>query len=268
MKFFIKPLAASCAALMLSTVAAVPAAHAELTAAAGVATSYYWRGLQVSNGAQVWGEATYTLDSGFYGDIWASSEGFGVGPEYDISLGWAGKLGGLGVNAGVVTYVYSKDNSEQGAFDDNDPGDFSDAYIKLSYGDAFGGVYYNIAQAQSQMWVYAGYTIGKFTGSIGYQEFKDTTQINPLLNGDEVALDELKHELLGSALTVDPVYGSDKKWNYTYVDVTFAATKNLSLIVSSVIDHSGSDQGSFGVPANLDTNRAKVVAAYSLPIDM
>lgn len=239
MKFLIKPLVASCAALMISTVAA-PVAHADpLTAAAGVATSYYWRGLQVSNGAQVWGQVTYTLDSGFYGDIWASSEGFGVGPEYDLSAGWAGKLGDLGVNVGAVTYVYSKDDSEAGAFDDNDPADFSDAYVKLAYGSAFGGVYYNIARAQEQMWVYAGYTLGKFTGSVGYQEYKDPTQIGP----------------------------NDEKWDYTYVDVTFAATKNLSIIVSSVIDHSDNDMGEFGVPANLDTNRAKILAAYSLPIE-
>lgn len=241
MNFLIKPLAASCAALMISTVV-VPAVHADggLTAAAGVATSYYWRGLQVSDGAQMWGQVTYTLDSGFYGDLWASSEGFATGPEYDLSLGWSGKLGDLGVNVGAVTYVYSKHDSEQTTFNDNDPGDFSDAYVKLSYADAFAGVYYNIAQAQEQMWVYAGYTMGKFTGSVGYQEFKDSTQIG----------------------------STDKKWDYTYIDLTFAATKNLSLIVSSVIDHSENDMGTFGKPPNLDTNRAKVVAAYSLPIEL
>ena len=240
MKFLNKSLlSATCAAVLASGALVSTSAHAELTAAAGVASSYYWRGLEVSNGAQVWGEATYTLDSGFYGDLWASSEGFGVGPEYDLSAGWSGTVGGLGINAGAVTYVYSKDNSEGGPFDDNDPGDFSDAYLKLSYGDAFGGIYYNIAQAQEQAWVYAGYTVGKFTGLVGYQEYKDPTQIGT---------------------TTD-------KWDYTYLELTFAATKNLSFIVSSVVDHS-KEMGTFGYPANLDTNRAKVVASYSLPIDM
>ncbi|MDB6062315.1 MAG: hypothetical protein JWM78_2418 [Verrucomicrobiaceae bacterium] len=232
-------LTATCTALIASSAVFTSAAHADLTAAAGVASSYYWRGLQVSNGAQVWGEATYTLDSGFYGDLWASSEGFGVGPEYDLTAGWSGKFGDLGVNVGAVTYVYSKDNSQGASFDDNDPGDFSDAFVKLSYGDAFGGLYYNIAQAQSQAWVYAGYAIGKFTPSIGYQEFKD------------------KFQTMG-----------DSKWDYTYIDLTFAATKNLSFIVSSVIDHSGSQMSSFGLPANIDTNRAKVVVSYTLPIEM
>ncbi len=81
MKFLFKPFTASCAALVLSA-AVTPMALADeaaapaspLTAAAGVATAYYWRGLEVSNGAQVWGELTYTFDNGLYGDLWTSSE--------------------------------------------------------------------------------------------------------------------------------------------------------------------------------------------------
>src|SRR5690606_2564877 len=236
-------LTAACAGVVASSALFTATAQAEISAAAGVASAYYWRGLQVSSGAQVWGGVTYTHGTGFYGDLWATSEGFGTGPEYDLSAGWSGKLGDLGLNVGAVTYVYSRDDSEAGAFDDNDPGDFSDVYVKLSYGDAFGGVYYNVARAQDQAWAYVGYKIGKFTPSIGYQQFKDPTQIG----------------------------GNDSKWDYTYVDVTYAVTDNLSFIVSSVVDHSGDDQGVIGinsVPANLDTNRAKVVVSYSLPINL
>lgn len=243
MKAMMKPLPAALAALVISAATFAPVAHADegLSAAAGVATAYYWRGLQVSSGPQVWGELTYTLASGFYGDLWTSSEGFGVGPEYDLTLGWNGKVGDLGINVGAVTYVYSRDNSQGGKFDDNDPGDFSDAFIKLSYGGAFGGLYYNIARAQEQAWVYTGYTLGKFTGSVGYQQFKDHTQIGTL----------------------------DSKWDYTYIDLTFAATEHLSITVSSVVDHNGDGRAPFSptsVPANLDTNRPKVIASYSLPI--
>lgn len=243
MKAMMKPLPAALAALVISAAAFAPVAHADegLSAAAGVATSYYWRGLQVSDGAQVWGELTYTLPSGFYGDLWASSQGFGTGPEYDLTVGWSGQVGELGINVGAVTYVYSRDNSQAGPFDDNDPGDFSDAFVKLSYGGAFGGLYYNIAQAQEQAWVYGGYTLGKFTASVGYQQFKDSTQIGTL----------------------------DDKWDYTYVDLTFAATEHLSITVSSVVDHNGEGRLPFdphSVPANLDTNRPKVMASYSLPI--
>jgi hypothetical protein len=246
MKFLNKPLlAATCAAIVASSAVFTSSAHADLTAAAGVASAYYWRGLQVSNGAQVWGEATYTLDSGFYGDLWASSEGFGVGPEYDLTAGWSGKFGDLGVNVGAITYIYSRDHSpsQPGAFDDNDPGDFSDAFVKLSFGDAFGGIYYNIAQAQSQAWAYAGYTIGKFTPSIGYQQFKDVSQ----------------------------THSTDDKWDYTYIDLTFAATKNLNFIVSSVVAHTGDSAAGFNqnsAPPTLDTNRAKVIVSYTLPIEM
>lgn len=249
MNFFSKPLVASCAALMLSTVAAVPAVNAgEMTALAGVASAYYWRGLQVSSGAQVWGELTYTLDSGFYGDLWASSEGFAVGPEYDLSAGWAGKLGDLGVNVGAVTYVYSKDDSQGGALDDNDPGDFSDVYLKLSYGPAFLSMYHNVALLQGQDWVYGGFTYDKFTFALGWQKFEDEPHLN----------------VSGYGPGVD-------KAEYTYAEVTYAATKNLSIIVSGVIDDK--DAEFFGgvnssVPARVDTNRTKVVVAYSLPINM
>lgn len=253
MKYFNKRLlTATCAAVVASSAAFSTAANAgELTALAGVASSYYWRGLQVSSGAQVWGELTYTHDTGFYGDLWASSEGFGVGPEYDLSAGWTGKFGDLGLNVGAVTYVYSRDDSQGAAFDDNDPGDFSDVYVKVSLGGAFAGLYYNVAQAQDQAWFYTGYTFDKFTGTVGYQQFKDPTQIGTL----------------------------DSKWDYTYLELSYAATKNLSIIVSSVVDHNGDGQSAIGYgtyaggagvnfPANLDTNRTKVIVSYSLPIDL
>jgi uncharacterized protein (TIGR02001 family) len=249
MKFSLKPLAASCAALVLSSVAAVPAVNAgEMTALAGVASSYYWRGLQVSSGAQVWGELTYTLDSGFYGDLWASSEGFGVGSEYDLSAGWAGKLGDLGVNVGAVTYVYSSDPYMQGCngsgcLDDNDPADFSDVYLKLSYGQAFLTMYHNVALMQGQDWIYGGFTFDKFTFALGWQKFEDEAQ-----------------------LAAAGYPGAVDKAEYTYAEVTYAATKNLSVIVSGVIDDS--DAEFIGVPARVDTNRTKVVVSYSLPINM
>jgi uncharacterized protein (TIGR02001 family) len=252
MKFLIKPLAASCAALMLSTVAAVPAVQAgELSALAGVASSYYWRGLQVSNGPQVWGELTYTLDSGFYGDLWASSEGFGVGPEYDLSAGWAGKFGDLGVNVGAVTYVYASDSTGEfsGAggdyvLEDSDPGDFTDVYLKLSYGPAFLNIYHNVALLQGQDFINAGFTLDKFTFTVGHQTFKDNAQL--ALAYDEVAVDSV---------------------DYTYAEIAFAATKNLTMTVTSVIDHD-EDFEFFGIAPAGDSNRARVIVSYSLPIEM
>jgi uncharacterized protein (TIGR02001 family) len=255
MKFLIKPLTASCAALVLSA-AVAPAVLADdaaspLTAAAGVATAYYWRGLQVSDGAQVWGELTYTLDSGFYGDLWASSEGFGVGPEYDLTAGWAGKFGDLGVNVGAVTYVYSRDNSEAGPLDDNDPGDFSDVFVKLSYGPTFLTAYHNVALLQGQDWVTAGFTWDKFTFALGYQKFEDKAHLGLYYDTSKV-----------------------DKIDYSYAEITYAATKNLSIIVSSILDHSddavvlNTQPGGTGTwPPALDTNRTKVIASYSLPIN-
>jgi uncharacterized protein (TIGR02001 family) len=254
MKFLNKHLlSATCAAVIASSAAFTSAAHAEVTALAGVASEYYWRGLKVSNGAQVWGELTYTHETGLYGDLWASSEGFGVGPEYDLSAGWSGKFGDLGVNVGAVTYVYSMDSTSafsdingNGNFTlhDSDPGDFSDIYLKLSYGPAYLNIYHNVALLQGQDFVNAGFTWDKFTFGVGYQKFEDKAQL-----------------ALGyDTTTVDKV-------DYTYAEVTYAATKNLSFTVSSIINHSG-DLNFFGIAPVADTNRAKVIVAYSLPIEL
>ncbi|MFT3929677.1 MAG: hypothetical protein QM709_05175 [Spongiibacteraceae bacterium] len=261
MKFLSKSLlSVTCASVLASGVMFSSAANAELTAMAGVASEYYWRGLKVSNGAQVWGELTLASESGFYGDLWASSEGFGVGPEYDLSAGWAGKFGDFGVNVGAVTYVYSMDST--GTFcaadtqdsngdctgktyvlEDSDPGDFTDVYVKMSFGPAFLNIYHNVALLQGQDFVNAGFTADKFTFAVGYQQFKDKAQL-----------------ALG--------YDSDvSKVDYTYAEVTYAATKNLSFTVSSIIDHSG-DLNFFGIAPVADTNRAKVIVSYSLPIEM
>lgn len=253
MKFLNKSLlSATCAALLASTPMMATSAHAEVTALAGVASVYYWRGLRVSNGAQVWGELTLTDEgTGLYGDLWASSEGFGVGPEYDLSAGWAGKLGELGVNVGAVTYVYSNDSTGEyygpdGAgpyvLEDSDPGDFTDVYVKLAYGPAFLNVYHNVALLQGQDFINAGFTWDKFTFGLGYQKFEDKAQL-----------------ALGYESDVDKV-------EYTYAEITYAATKNLSMTVSSIID--SSDVNFFGIAPVADTNRAKIIVSYSLPINL
>lgn len=249
MKYFVKPLSASIAAAVLSAAVFVPTAHAgELSAAAGVASAYYWRGLQVSNGPQVWGGLTYTLDSGFYADLWVSSEGFGVGPEYDLSAGWSGKFGDFGINVGAVTYVYSSDSTstfgpnDEFLLEDSDPGDFSDVYIKLSYGPAFLNYYHNVALLQGQNFINGGFTWDKFTFLLGYQQFDDQAQLG---------------------LGYDPTV---KKVDYTYAEITYAATQNLSFTVSSIIDHD-EDMEFFGIAPVADSNRAKIVVSYSLPIN-
>jgi|GEM_PF-119319 len=256
MNSMMKPLPAALVALVFSAATFAPVAHADegLSAAAGVASAYYWRGLQVSNGAQVWGELTYTLPAGFYGDLWASSEGFGTGPEYDLTAGWSGKFGDFGVNVGAVTYVYSSDRSNNVAqqghsdpyFKDSDPGDFSDVFVKLSYAGAFLNFYHNVALFQGQDWVNLGYTYGKWTASVGYQQFKDKAQITA--SGASNHAGEVPDKV-----------------HYTYIDLTYAVTDHLSMTVSSVVNHSD-DIASYTLPAGIDSTRAKVIVSYSLPI--
>lgn len=259
MKFLNKSLlSVTCASVLASAAMFSSSANAEMTALAGVASEYYWRGLKVSNGAQVWGELTFTEEhTGLYGDLWVSSEGFGVGPEYDLSAGWAGKFGDFGVNVGAVTYVYSMDSTSEftdttgnGSYllEDSDPGDFTDVYVKLSFGPAFLNIYHNVALLQGQDFVNAGFTWDKFTFGVGYQKFEDEAQL-----------------ALGYDVTTPGAEVS--KVDYTYAEITYAATKNLNFTLSSIIDHS-SDLNFFGIAPVADTNRAKFIVSYSLPINL
>jgi uncharacterized protein (TIGR02001 family) len=110
MKISKKLLTGSVAAVVAAMGLGAASANAvEVAGKAGVASTYYWRGLQVSDGPQVWADVSVS-ESGFYGGVWASSEGFGLGPEYDIYAGYSSKVGELGFDIGAVNYVYSSSN--------------------------------------------------------------------------------------------------------------------------------------------------------------
>jgi hypothetical protein len=116
-------------------------------------------------------------------------------------------------------------------------------YVKLSYGPAFLNYYHNVALLQGQNFINAGFTLDKFTFTVGHQTFEDKAQL-----------------ALGYAPDVSKV-------DYTYAEIAFAATKNLTIAVTSVIDHDD-DFSFFGIAPVADSNRARFVASYSLPIEM
>ncbi len=157
-----------------------------------------------------------------------------------------GKYGVLRFNDAAVTYVYSADKSNNDGqaghtvpyFKDSDPGDFSDVFVKLSYGGAFLSLYHNVALFAGQDFANLGYTLGKWTGSVGYQHFKDEAQVaaSGAINS------------AGSSVPTEV--------HYSYIDLTYAATDHLSFTVSSVIELSD-DIASYTTPAGIDTTRAK-----------
>lgn len=73
---------------------------------AGATTNYLWRGVtQSSDTASVFGGADYAHDSGAYAGIWLGS--LVGGQEMDVYGGYAGEIGGIGYDVGVITYQYT-----------------------------------------------------------------------------------------------------------------------------------------------------------------
>ena len=121
MKTFNKTLIA---AALLTTGAA---AQAEVSGGVAIASSYLWRGFDLSNGsAVVSGSLDYSSETGIYAGIWGSSGDDAYGTEYDLYVGFAGEAGDFGYDISYVDYNYP---TNQGA------DDFDEIYLGLSYGD-------------------------------------------------------------------------------------------------------------------------------------
>lgn len=99
---------AACAALMAATGIAAPA-FAGVTGNVGVFSDYVFRGVtQTAGGPAVQGGLDYSHASGLYAGTWISNLGAGGAPSYetDIYGGYAGKIGDLGFDVGVLHYYY------------------------------------------------------------------------------------------------------------------------------------------------------------------
>ncbi len=106
-------------------------AFADITANVGVATTYLWRGTNLSNSApQVSGGVDYSHESGFYAGVWHGSEGAYAGPETDIYLGFGGEVEGISYDVGFISYKYLQQESL--GFGANN--DFDEIYVGLGYG--------------------------------------------------------------------------------------------------------------------------------------
>lgn len=93
------------------TLMALPA-QAELSANIGVVSKYILRGITEapeSDVPAVQGGIDWSGGAGFYAGYWGSSLSYGEGPngfENDYYAGWAGDLGSLNFNAGIIYYQY------------------------------------------------------------------------------------------------------------------------------------------------------------------
>ncbi|MBR9812661.1 hypothetical protein GYB61_02245 [bacterium] len=95
----------------LGTLASMPAA-AEVEASVGVSTEYVFRGLEVDS-PQVWGALDWSADSGLYAGTWISNAG-GL-EEVDIYGGYALEAGAVGLDFGVLYYLFPSQESSAGS---------------------------------------------------------------------------------------------------------------------------------------------------------
>jgi uncharacterized protein (TIGR02001 family) len=114
------------AGVMTAGLAGIPAAQAEVSASASIATEYLWRGQTLGNGdAAVSGSLDYAHDSGLYAGVWVSS-GDATSTEYDLYAGFAGEAGDFGYDLGYATYLYPM--AEADALDES-----AEFYLGLSF---------------------------------------------------------------------------------------------------------------------------------------
>ena len=126
-------------ALAVGALVFAGSAAAELSANIGATSNYVWRGAtQTDDGAAISGGIDYAHDSGFYVGTWASNVDFGPGDgevEWDIYGGYAGEVGDLGYDIGVIHYAYP----------DTDDADFTEVGLGISFLMFNAGVNYTFA---------------------------------------------------------------------------------------------------------------------------
>lgn len=164
MKFNRKTLASLVATSVMAAALSAPSAHAELSASAGVASTYLWRGYDLGSGTPaVFGDLKYSA-SGFYTGIWGSSGDTSAGTEYDLFAGYGTSFGEddfFSVDISVWNYVYPTgpgylDDETTAELEETDFGDLTDVVLSLGVGPVAFTYYDNVAGATS----YEYYTLG------------------------------------------------------------------------------------------------------------
>ena len=159
--FKLKSLLLSMAVAGATTLAVAPATtQAGVSANVGVVSTYIYRGVQQTADASASAGLDYEHDSGLYAGVWGADVGGGTeGLEYDLYAGWAGELGEVSVDVGLLGYYYTGDFDtsfqevavsagwgpitvgyaggkwEDGAVDGSDS-DYTDMYITAEYAGA------------------------------------------------------------------------------------------------------------------------------------
>ena len=124
-----------CAAVLAS-----PAAMAGVTGNVGAVSNYLFRGVEqsVSSDPAIQGGMDWSHESGFYAGTWISNTEFTgyngdlVSYETDVYGGYTLKVGGVGLDAGLLYYYYRDDSTLNTL----------EAYLGATLGPVTGKVYY------------------------------------------------------------------------------------------------------------------------------
>lgn len=229
-------LASSVAASVLAASTFVLTAHAEVSASAGVASTYLWRGIDLGSGTPaVSGDLNYS-NAGFYTGIWGSSGDrgpitesdvqisdpayiAGAGTEYDLYTGYGVSFGEndmFSVDLSIWNYNYPTGPGYT-EDDETDFGDLSEVVLSLGAGPVALTYYDNVAGA-------AGYEYYTLSGSLS--DFALTVGMHDNVDGD------------------DPVH----------VNLDYAYNDNLVFTLSQFVADEAEDDD------------LKFVVSYSLPI--
>lgn len=234
MKNLLKPIAFSVAVLgstglvSTATYAQMPG---ELSASAGVASMYLFRGIDLGDGsAAVFGDLVYSIGGAYVG-VWGSSGDSALGNEYDLIAGYNGEAAGFSYGLGVINYNYSDAGLRDGVLDEDDDttGELTEVVATLGYGPVTAAYYDNVAGLAGFEYYTLAATMGQFTLLAGMHDFEE----------DDADM--------------------------THVDLSYAYNDRLAFTLSKVVEDDAEDKR-----AGLDgyDDDLKVVVSYSLPIDL
>jgi hypothetical protein len=204
-------------------------AEVEVSASAGIANMYLWRGNDlggvtddsgnVSGGVPAISGDLSVSAAGAYGGVWTSSGDAASGQEYDIYAGYGGEAGALSYDVSIWAYVYPDGGVSDGTFGDN-----SEIIVSLGAAGASVGIYKQVGDAvdNDNMYYTLGYGMDAFSGTVG--------------------------------ITDAAAKGAD----YTHFDLSYAYNDNISFTVSKIVDQE--------TEKALDED-TKFVVSYSLPIE-
>lgn len=237
MKAFRKYLSGPLAVAALACTTAAPALAGELSANAGVASMYLWRGLDLGDGSpMVHGGLQYDA-AGAYVGIWGASGDSSLGNEYDLYAGYGGELGGFRYDISVWNYNYS-DAGLEGVLNSRDDTfkELTEIILTLGYGPVTFQYYDNIAGNTGYQYFTLAASHDKFTAKLGHHE----------------------PEASDSA--------------FTHLDLTYAYNDRLSFTISKIIDDES--EGSFIDPDSGEVVQTgydddlNFIVSYTLPIDL